>query len=103
MIKTVGEILEALRKAEAAKLKASDIRHAPTIGSMYEGLTRSLLERAVPSSMNLRIVSGFVVDGLGGTSGQLDCMLVSGEGTGPFPTSMAFTSGMCGTCWPCSK
>lgn len=81
MIKTVGEMLEALRRAEAAKLDASDIRHAPTIGSMYEGLTRSLLERAVPASMDLRIVSGFVVDGRGGTSGQLDCMLVSGEGT----------------------
>lgn len=80
MIKTVGEMLEALRQAEAAKLDASDIRHAPTIGSMYEGLTRSLLERAVPASMDLRIVSGFLVDGRGGTSGQLDCMLVSGEG-----------------------
>ncbi len=57
-------MLEALRQAEAVKLDASDIRHAPTIGSMYEGLTRSLLERAVPASMDLRIVSGsWLMDG----------------------------------------
>ncbi|MDY0957749.1 DUF6602 domain-containing protein [Sphingomonas sp. CFBP8993] len=80
MIKSVGEMLEALRQTEAAKLGEHGIRHASTIGAMYEGLTRSLLNRTFPASMALQVVSGFVVDGYGASSGQIDCMLVRGQG-----------------------
>src|SRR5687767_11023058 len=89
MIKTLGEMLEQLRQAEAKRLDAVDIKHAPTIGAMYEGLTHDILDRAIPPGLDLRVVSGFAVDGKGGTTGQLDCMLVRGEGT-PVP----FVSGM---------
>jgi len=80
MIRNMSEMLEGLRQAEARRLDLSNIRHAPTIGAMYEGLTREMLDRAVPRSLDLRIVSGFVVDGMGSSSGQLDCMLVRGDG-----------------------
>ncbi|TDC17417.1 DUF6602 domain-containing protein [Actinomadura bangladeshensis] len=57
-----------------------NIKHAPTIGDMYEGLSADLLGRAIPGSLGLRIVTGFAADGHGNMSGQLDCMLVRGDG-----------------------
>jgi hypothetical protein len=84
MIETVGDFLEKLAQAEAAKLAASDIKHPTVIGSMYEGLTRDILTRTIPPGLDLRVVDGFVTDGLGNRSGQIDCMLVRGQGT-PVP------------------
>jgi hypothetical protein len=80
MIRTLGEMLETLRRAEARRLDEVDIKHAPTIGEMYEGLTQDVLDRAIPPGLDLKVVSGFAIDGNGGTTGQLDCMLVRGEG-----------------------
>ncbi|WP_040491060.1 DUF6602 domain-containing protein [Ilumatobacter nonamiensis] len=80
MITTVADFLGELKDAEAARLDAMEIEHGPTIGSMYEGLSAELLERAVPPQLGLQIVNGFVTDGLGNRSGQVDCMLVRGEG-----------------------
>lgn len=80
MIDTVADLLHGLMNEEAAKLAKSGIKHAPTIGAMYEGLTRDVLERALPPGMGLQIVDGFVVDGRGGRSGQIDGMLVRGVG-----------------------
>lgn len=84
MIRNLGELLEQLRQEETARLDASDVKHGPTIGAMYEGLTQELLRKAIPQEFDLRIVSGFIIDGIGGTTGQLDWMLVRGEGT-PVP------------------
>ena len=79
MIETVGEFLQKLAEAEAAKLAASDIKHPTVIGSMYEGLTRDILSRTIPSGLDLQVVNGFVTDGLGNRSGQIDCMLEIGR------------------------
>lgn len=46
MIRSIGEMLQQLRQAEADRLGKSDIRHAPTIGAMYEGLTKDVLNEA---------------------------------------------------------
>lgn len=89
MIKTLSDLLHTLSRNEADKLAASNITHAPTIGAMYEGLTREILDRAVPPGLDICVVGGFVIDGLGGRSGQIDCMVVRGEGT-PVP----FVQGM---------
>lgn len=89
MIRDVSALLADLSAAEAKKLAAHDITHAPTIGGMYEGLTRDILERAVPPGLGLRVVDGFVTDGTGGRSGQIDGMLVRGEGT-PVPYTGQF-------------
>lgn len=81
MIQTVADFLLELRNLEARRLAGVTITHGPTIGAMYEGLSRDLLERAIPSALGLRLVNGFVTDGLGNQSGQIDCMLVRGEGS----------------------
>lgn len=86
MITTLADLLGELARAEAEKLGKSDIKHPTLIGGMYEGLTRELLVRSVPDGLDLQVVGGLVVDGRGGTSGQIDCMLVRGTGT-PVPYS----------------
>lgn len=80
LITTVANLLRELQAKEAAKLAKEKIAHPPTIGAMYEGLTRDILDRAIPSSLDLRIVDGFVEDHEGNLSPQIDAMLVSGEG-----------------------
>jgi hypothetical protein len=80
MITTLAALLEALRNAEAEVLKKHDIKHGPTIGDMYEGLTRDILSRAIPSELGLKVVEGFI-EGLNGEkSNQADVLLVRGEG-----------------------
>lgn len=81
MISTLADLLGELARAEAQKLGQSKIKHPTLIGGMYEGLTRDLLVRSVPNGLDLQVVGGLVVDGQGGTSGQIDCMLVRGTGT----------------------
>jgi hypothetical protein len=89
MIRTVADFLHQLMEAEVARLDAVDIEHGPTIGDMYEGLSADLLRRAVPEQLGLQIVEGFITDGLGNRSGQVDCMLVRGSGE-PIPYTTAF-------------
>jgi len=82
MIKTVAEFLEQLREKEAGILANQDVKHAPTIGCMYEGLTRDVLGRAIPPSLGLAVTSGFVVDASDNRSKQVDCMVTCGPGKG---------------------
>ena len=86
MIRTVAELLKAFQEAEIRQIEKVKIRHAPTIGEMYEGLTAAILDKGIPEGPSLRVTSGFVVNDSGVTSGQIDCMLVSGQGT-PLPHS----------------
>ncbi|WP_432854854.1 DUF6602 domain-containing protein [Amycolatopsis sp. CA-161197] len=80
MIRTVAELLSGIMQQVLPELDASDISHAPTIGDMYEGLSSDLLGRAIPDGLGIKIVTGFATDGVGNLSGQLDCMLVRGDG-----------------------
>ena len=80
MIKTVAEILQGFMREEVDKLSAYKLKHGPTIGDMYEGLSAEILDRAIPPQLNLKIVDGFITDGGESLSGQMDCMLVRGEG-----------------------
>jgi len=89
MIRTVAELLSGIIREALPLLDASEIRHAPTIGDMYEGPSADLLERAIPEGLGLTVVTGFATDGAGNLSGQLDCMLVHGEGK-PVPYTNAF-------------
>jgi hypothetical protein len=47
-----------LQRAEAAKLAKENIQHAPTIGAMYEGLTRELSDRAIPPALDVTLLRG---------------------------------------------
>jgi hypothetical protein len=80
LITTLAKLLQELKAKEAAKLAVENITHPPTIGAMYEGLTRDILDRVIPSSLDLRIVDGFLEDDEGNLSPQIDLMLVSGSG-----------------------
>lgn len=84
MIETVADLLSALRDREIALLDRQEIKHAPTIGDMYEGLTREMVERAVFKGHDLRVVEGFISNESGGMSKQIDCMVVQGAGR-PIP------------------
>ncbi len=48
MIKNVADMLQAFWDEERKKLDAQNITHPPTIGEMYEGLTKELLARTLP-------------------------------------------------------
>jgi hypothetical protein len=80
MITSIAKFLNDLKEVEATKLKAEKITHAPTIGAMYEGLTRDILDRAIPAELDLRIVDGFIEGVDDRLSHQVDAMLVTGEG-----------------------
>jgi hypothetical protein len=54
MITTLAALLEAMRTTEAKVLRKHDIKHGPTIGNMYEGLTRKILSRAIPDELGVR-------------------------------------------------
>lgn len=79
MIRTVAELLKAFVDEERAKLDAEDLTHGPTIGAMYEGLTKETVEKCLPEGLDLRVLPGFAYFG-DKISGELDCMLVRGEG-----------------------
>jgi hypothetical protein len=80
MIKRLSDILERLAAEEARMLDSYNLKHAPTIGMMYEGLTTNLLQFTLPSVLQLDVVSGFVTDDSGELSPQIDCMIVHGSG-----------------------
>ena len=80
MIKTIADLLRELMVKEAAKLDEEVVKHGPTIGAMYEGLARDILDRVIPAEIDVRVVDGFV-EGIDGTlSPQIDAMIVTGEG-----------------------
>lgn len=79
MIRTVADLLKALVDREREVLDAYELTHGPTIGAMYEGLTRSILDTSIPPTLGLQVVSGFACFGEQ-LSGELDCMVVRGTG-----------------------
>lgn len=88
MISTVADLLRDLLSKQAQLIGEDPITHRPTIGGMYEGLTRDILDRAIPPHFKLRVVDGFVEDDEGNLSQQIDAMIVTGEGKSiPFTTS----------------
>jgi hypothetical protein len=51
MITSVANLLRDLMVKKAVKLDEETITHPPTIGAMYEGLTRDILDRTIPASL----------------------------------------------------
>lgn len=80
MIENVASLLKAFIDQERKKLDKYSLSHGPTIGKMYEGLTSNILDRAIPESLGLHIKCGVIHDGAGNMTGEIDCMLVKGEG-----------------------
>ena len=80
MLRTVAEILQGIANEERVNLDEFELKHGPTIGKMYEGLTSEILSRAIPEEIGLRIASGVIYDDSGVMTGEIDCMLVESEG-----------------------
>lgn len=89
MIKTLSDMLLAFMEKESNVLAGYNLQHGPSIGDMYEGLSTKILETAIPKDLDLKVVSGFIVNAEGVLSGQIDCMLVTGEGE-KIPYSQAY-------------
>ena len=90
MIRNTNELLEAIRDKGINEIdEFNNIKHAPTIGDMYEGLTKKIAEEAIFEGMDLRVVSGFITNDEGEMSKQIDCMIVIGEGK-KIPNTDAF-------------
>jgi hypothetical protein len=82
VIREVSELIRAFAAEERKKLDALGITHPPTIGEMYEALTAGMMEKAIPPELDLRVTNGFITatEGYTPDTGQIDCMLVRGEG-----------------------
>ncbi len=81
MITTVADLLDALVEREKLVLaKQPELNHGPMLGDMFEGLTRSLAEKAVFKGLDLRVVEGKIKDSDGNLSNHMDCMIVEGNG-----------------------
>ena len=80
MIETLAQLLESFLNKEVTSLDTQVTKHGPSIGAMYEGLTKEILNKTIFDGLDLRVVSGFVVGKDNSESRQIDCMLVFGDG-----------------------
>lgn len=83
MISSASSLLEAFIRREAALLEGVSMPHMPTLGSAYEAITKDAIDQAfvLPPNLDLRVVSGFISVLGEMRPGQIDCMLVHGDGT----------------------
>ncbi|MEK3976198.1 DUF6602 domain-containing protein [Psychrobacillus sp. FSL K6-1267] len=81
MIVTISDFLQTLIKKEKEIIKEYEIiKHGPTIGDMYEGLTAHFLDIAMFKGLDIRIEAGKIKNVDGEFSNEIDCMIVEGEG-----------------------
>ncbi|WP_272653882.1 MULTISPECIES: DUF6602 domain-containing protein [unclassified Providencia] len=82
MIRNSADLLEKFIDEERKHVQKQKMPHMPTLGNAYEKITQcGLSERFVlPDNLDLKVVSGFIKIGEDVISGQIDCMLVTGDG-----------------------
>lgn len=81
MINTIKDLLESLRIQGINEINTFlGIKHGPTIGGMYEGLTKELMDKAIFKNLDLKVCSGFIYNDENELSKQIDCMIVVGNG-----------------------
>lgn len=81
MIRTVEDLLTNLVSAGRMLIDNSGVNHRPSIGDMYEGLTKSILEKTVFEGLDLNIVTNsFIENKKGERSHEMDVLLIEGEG-----------------------
>ncbi|EKN4580094.1 hypothetical protein PXQ17_000438 [Vibrio parahaemolyticus] len=79
-VASLADILDDIIEVENAKYQEFEYNHNPTLGSMYEALTEHVVGRMLPPRLDLKMVGGFIYDDKGFRSGEIDRMLVQGEG-----------------------
>lgn len=75
----LSELLRKLMLDEKKVMNNNPVKHPTLIGSMYEGATKKILKKIDFSHPDLKVVSGIITSG-DNHSGQIDCMVVIGEG-----------------------
>jgi len=81
MINTVSDLLLKLKDKEQVLLKQYDyVKHPGIIGDMYEGLTKEILSKSIFEGLNLHVRAGKIKNSKNDLSGEIDCMIVIGEG-----------------------
>ena len=77
MINTLSDFLYELIKFEKEFLDNNKIKHPPTIGKMYEGLTGSILNKILFDGIDLRIIKNSFIKGC---DTEFDVLIVEGDG-----------------------
>ena len=77
MINTISDFLAEFIKVEKDFLNKQEVKHRPTIGAMFEGLSEEVLNKAVFQNLNLRIVKNSFIEG---SDKEFDVLLVNGKG-----------------------
>lgn len=76
-ISTIAELLNEFVLAETEILNQQNIKHPTTIGSMYEGLTETVLKKSIFKGLNLKVIkNSFIL----GCDTEFDVLLVEGDG-----------------------
>ncbi|MFH6965223.1 DUF6602 domain-containing protein [Flavobacterium plurextorum] len=76
-ITTIADLLNEFVSAETEILNKQDIKHPTTIGTMFEGLTETVLKKSVFKGLNLRVIKNSFISGC---DTEFDVMLVEGDG-----------------------
>lgn len=88
MINTLSDLLKAFVEAEKTALNKYNIKHRPTIGEMYEGLTMELVNRSIFSGLNLVVSTQSFIEGC---DTEFDVILAEGDGEiVPYTTSKKY-------------
>jgi hypothetical protein len=77
MIQTLSELLKEFVTAEVDILNKYEMKHPTTIGTMFEGLTEEIFDKAIFKGLNLKIVKNSFI---AGCNKEFDIMLVEGDG-----------------------
>lgn len=81
MIRTISDLLLQIQDQESQILeKFSKIKHPSLIGSMYEGLSKKILEQSIFDGLNINVCSGKIQNSKKELSDEVDCMIVIGDG-----------------------
>ncbi|MDY0906531.1 DUF6602 domain-containing protein [Pedobacter sp. CFBP9032] len=81
-VTSIKEIIEEVLAFEVQKIGKFKYKmeHRPSIGDQYEAALLNSIDATLPPDSDLRVVTGFIGNKDFKLSGQIDCMLVKGEG-----------------------
>ena len=83
MISSVADFLSEFKEKALGRIteQDADIKHRPTIGNIYEGLTSNLLNKSLFKEMGLEIIqNSFVCNDRGSISHEIDCIITAKKG-----------------------
>lgn len=87
-MQVLAEVLKKLADQQKIVLNSQPVKHPGLIGQMYEGLTKDVLKQIDFSHPDIKVASGVITSG-GEESGEIDCMVVIGDGE-PIPHTNNF-------------